>query len=63
MKPPDAAIAKPGAWRMRDDQEVPAVVQNLSNVTLDVSVAVVLGRQQVASCVMALFQKRISDCA
>jgi hypothetical protein len=32
---------------MRDDQKVPAIIQDFSNIALNMSVAVVLGRQKV----------------
>ena len=47
---------------MRDDQHVPAPVQNLAHVALDMAVAVGLGRQKVAApCVMPARQEGIAD--
>jgi hypothetical protein len=49
---------------MGDDEEIPAVVQDVPHVALNVAVAVVLRREQVARPrIMALFEKRIPDYA
>jgi hypothetical protein len=60
VKPSHAAISKADVWRVSDDQKVPSIIQYLSNVALNMAVAVVLSRQQVAGPRnMAFFQKRI----
>jgi hypothetical protein len=47
---------------LSDDQEVPAVIQYVSYIALDVTVAVVFRGKKVAGpCVMAFFQKGIAD--
>ena len=62
MQPSHAAIAKAGAGRMCHDQKVPAIVQDFADVALNMAVAVVLRRQQIAGpCIMAFLQKRIAD--
>jgi hypothetical protein len=61
VQPSDSAIAQARAWWMGDDEEVPAVIQDVPHVALDMAVAVALGGKQVTRPrIVAFFQKRIS---
>ncbi len=56
-QPAYAAVAKAGAGRMHDGQQIPAVVQEIADVADDVSIASVLGWQEShdhASCPRAV---------
>jgi len=48
VKPAYATVAETGAGRMRNDQEVPSVIEDLASIALNMPVAVVFGGQQVA---------------
>jgi hypothetical protein len=53
-EPAHAGIAKPGAGRMRDDQQIPPIGEHAAHVADDVPVRAVLGREQIARpCVEA----------
>jgi hypothetical protein len=56
------AIAEPCAGRVRDDEEIPAVVQHFSNVTLKMTITVALRGKQIARPrIVTLFEESISD--
>jgi len=45
---------------MGNDQKIPAVIQDIADIALNMAVAVVFGREQVARPrIMAFFQKRM----
>jgi hypothetical protein len=61
-EPPHAAVAKPCAWRVRYDEQIPSIIQIVSGITADMSVAAVLGRQEIAGPrIMASIEEGIAD--
>jgi hypothetical protein len=62
VQPSNATIAKPCAGRVRDDQEIPTVVQHFPNVTLKMTITVALRGKQIARPrIVPLFKESISD--
>ena len=48
MQPSHPTVATACAGWMSDDQEIPSVFQDLSDIALNMAIAVIHGRQQVA---------------
>ena len=62
VKPPDAGIAKPRTGWMRDDQHVPTIPQDVPDIALDMTIAAVLCRQDIARPgVVVSVEERITD--
>lgn len=47
MQPTDAAVAQPGARWMRHHEEVPTVAEIVANISDDVLVAAISGREEI----------------
>jgi hypothetical protein len=61
-QPAAARAAKPRARWVSYDKEIPAVGEEVANITADMSVAAILRRQKVARpCIMTTIEKGVPD--
>jgi len=61
-KPAHAAVAKPGAGRVKHREQVPAFAEIVADIADNVPIAAVLGREEIAGpYVMAARGKRAPD--
>ena len=58
VQPARTAIAEAGAWRVSGNEEVQAIAQDFTYIALNMPVAVMLRRQQIARPGVVAFSKK-----